>query len=437
MPHGDFLHQPSAVPLFWRGIGFMGAGFVCSWGLNRIPSLWFWVGAVVPRLILLAMHPGDDIWRYLWEGHIQLSGFNPYLLAPTADVLTPLTVGSGAGGGFIGWEFINHPDHAAIYPPITQLGFRALAAVAASIGTPVVLFKLSFVVADLFICRVLSRRFSTQSALLYAWNPLVIYSFAGGGHYDSWFLLPLVMAWLGWGKETLMTWKRAVAIGMSIAIKWMSLPVLAFLAWRRCQGAQLKNGHPLNPIGIGLALMGIGLLPLVLSAVPFCSGTSSWALSCPVLPLGSSFVNYGRSAAFVPHFVAMLWPSTERANWIYAIPLSIVLLWNFAKADSLRAFIERYFIALLLLSPIIHAWYFTWLMPFAVESRNFGARWVSLSAFVYFALPYGLALGAQQWSLTPFQHGLLWGPFVVSVVFNQLFGLLFWPLFSGSRSKNL
>jgi hypothetical protein len=72
------------------------------------------------------MHPGDDIWRYLWEGHIQNHGFNPYLIAPSASELIPFrldafgldTFGLDAFGldtsGLDGWSQINHPDHAAI-----------------------------------------------------------------------------------------------------------------------------------------------------------------------------------------------------------------------------------------------------------------------------------------------------------------------------------
>ena len=407
VPHGDFLNRSDTVSFFWIGIGLMSLGFVCSWRLNQISTTWFWLGAVVPRLLLLAMYPGDDIWRYLWEGHIQIAGFNPYLLAPNAEVLEPFR-----SSGFSGWELINHPDHAAIYPPIAQLGFRVLSFISSITEYPVLLFKLSFVAADLGICWLLSRRFGYLATLLYSWNPLVIYSFAGGGHYDSWFLLPVVVAWIGFEKEQFVDWRRAIAIGISIAVKWMSLPALLFLAWR-------KRQH----IGAGVALILTGSLPLLLSSVPFCAG-SGLSLSCPILPLDSSFVSYGRSAALIPNFladspIASLWPNIAQTNLIYAVPLGGIILWNL-RVRSLSTFMERYFIGLLLLSPIIHAWYFTWLVPFAVESRQLGTRWVSLSAFVYFALPQGLAKGATEWSLTSAQYALLWLPFVLGFAISSL-----------------
>ncbi|MEM6437750.1 MAG: glycosyltransferase family 2 protein, partial [Cyanobacteria bacterium P01_D01_bin.115] len=285
MPHGDFLNDPAAVPLFWRGMGLMSIGFVLSWGLGGITRGWFWAGAIAPRLILLAMAPGDDVWRYLWEGHIQNLGFNPYLLAPSAEILVPFRLPF--------WDQINHLDHAAIYPPVAQLGFRLLAAIRPS----VLLFKLSFVAADLGICYLLSRRFGDRATLLYAWNPLVIYSFAGGAHYDSWFLLPLVAAWLvaeqvekrsqnsfnptcqqtiGDVKQRWQAAQSAVLLGVSIAVKWMSLPVLAFWVW------QYRRR------GWVMILVVAGLLPLALAILPFCHSGS-----CSVLPINSDFVTYG------------------------------------------------------------------------------------------------------------------------------------------------
>jgi len=425
-PHGDFLNQPEAVPLFWVATAVMGLGFVLSWALEKVGGGWFWGVAVAARLILLAMYPSDDIWRYLWEGHIQNLGFNPYLISPNADALIPFREALPLNG----WHQINHPDLAAIYPPITQLGFRTLAAIAPS----VLLFKSAFVAADLAICGLLSRRFGCRETVLYAWNPLVLYSFAGGGHYDSWFLLPLVVAWL-WTDERSITSKRnrvlskaqigaAIALGVSIGVKWMSLPALGFLAWRSRQPWPQSGRQPWPQSGrqpwpqswrwVGASA--IALIPMALATLPFCQ-----AGTCSVIPVSSPFVIYGRSAALIPHWIAGVWPASVKANWIYVLPLCGVVAWNLRRQISLGQFIERYFVSLMLLSPIIHAWYFSWLAPFAVASRNVGIRLVSLSAFVYFALPHGLALGLKAWQLSGWQRWLMWGPFVFGLAIELAF----------------
>ena len=397
-PCGDF-RQPEAVISFGYGIAVMCLGFVFSWRLKYISAWWFWLCAIATRLILLPMYPGDDIWRYIWEGYIQLQGFSPYDFAPNATELIPYRTEW--------WSQINHPAVSAIYPPLTQLGFRI-----AAISPSVILFKTSFAIADLLICWLLTQRFSLLQTTLYAWNPLVIYSFAGGGHYDSWFILPLVAAWLLWSKpkkqkivqidsKLKVSWDliSALAIGISIAVKWISLPVLGFIVWSQ-RNSKLK----------AILIVACGMLPLCLSSVFFCTQNA-----CKLIPTGSTFVSHGRSAEFVPHLLAKVWHFSTMTNSIYALPLAIVTLFLIFKLRDLQQFIIGFFASLLIISPIIHGWYFTWIIPFAVGTKNWGVRLVSFSAFTYFALPYRQALGDRNWNLTEVETWLLWLPFIVGL----------------------
>ena len=438
IPHGDF-RQPGIVPRFWVGIAVMELGFILSWRLRSVPALWFWGIAILARLLLLFMYPGDDIWRYLWEGYIQTHGFSPYHLAPDAPELIPIRTDW--------WALMNHPDTSAIYPPIAQWGFRALATL-----TPAVwLFKSAFILADLAICGLLSRHFGYQRTVLYAWNPLVLYAFAGGAHYDSWFLLPLVIAWLqldplapaqrakergadlrlsrppgpsavaasarSWTdgdrdvqptnpsspqRQQLAPWgywaSSGLLLGMSVAVKWVSLPILGFLGWRALRHRRFL---PL------LVLLICALLPLVLSAIPFC-----YDGSCPLIPVRSNFVIQARSMDLVPNITQLIWPPSRHLNWLFSIPLGLVVLGLFWNVRRFRPFAEGYFFALLVLSPVVHAWYFTWLVPFAVASRNLGVHLVSVSVFVYFVLQQRIAQGGP-WELTPVETTLVWVPFLL------------------------
>ena len=179
----------------------------------------------------------------------------------------------------------------------------------------------------------------------------------------------------------------------------MSLPILGFLAWQALRRVSLK---------LAIIVLICGFLPLSLSAIPFCHSGE-----CPLIPTGSVFVSHGRSAELIPHLVSLIWEESRRANWIYLFPLGfagVLLLW---RARHFRQFAEGYFLALLTISPIIHAWYFTWAVPFAVATGNLGVRLVSISAFVYFALQYRQALGNYDWYLTSEERLWLWLPFVV------------------------
>ncbi len=392
-PHGDLFDAAHLLP-FWMAAAVMGLGFALSWSLPTLPRGLFWAVAVLTRLSLLAMEPGDDIWRYLWEGGIQLQGFSPYLLPPDATALEGLRTPW--------WSQINHPDTTAIYPPLAQLLFRFHAAV----GQQVVVFKLSFLAADLAICALLAARFGAARTALYAWNPLVIYGISGGGHYESWFLLPLVAAWLLAERDPPPRGPRPQAwidllLGLSVALKWITLPLLLQRAWSRWRQTH-RPGPPLSSILVGL-------VPLLLGASFFCG-----LRSCPLLPTGSTFLRHGRSAEWMPHWIGLLWPWTLQTNAIHGLLLLMALPLLLVCTARLGVFAWRYLLLLLFLSPVVHGWYFIWLMPFAVPSQNWGARLVSLSAFVYFVLPSRL----PDWQLTTPERLLLWLPLLLGLLLS-------------------
>src|SRR6476660_4891243 len=99
----------------------------------------FWSAAILLRVLALPLEPGDDLWRYQWEGKIQNAGFNPYLLPPNDERLEPIRA------EFPDWSRINHKDFSAIYPPGIELIFAALSRFSAG----PLFYKLLFATADL------------------------------------------------------------------------------------------------------------------------------------------------------------------------------------------------------------------------------------------------------------------------------------------------
>ena len=167
---------------------FAAASFFAQVASGRRAGVIFWVVAILLRIVALPLEPGDDLWRYQWEGKVQNAGFNPYVFAPNDEKLVPLRA------EFANWSQINHRDYSAIYPPGTELIFAALSRFAAG---PLA-YKLLFAAADLAAIAVLLRLIGGSTryadAAWYAWNPLVVYSFAGAAHFDSLMILPLLVA---------------------------------------------------------------------------------------------------------------------------------------------------------------------------------------------------------------------------------------------------
>jgi len=146
-----------------------------AWSFGFIISM----GAVFRVLFL--MRPSelsDDIYRYLFDGQVLLSGANPYHAAPL-DALSSHSSLSGLAA------LINHADLPTIYPPAAQFVFAAGAFLGGVFG-----MKLFLIVLDILSCvlmaRILHRLGRPQSNLiLYAWHPLPVVEIAGSGHIDS------------------------------------------------------------------------------------------------------------------------------------------------------------------------------------------------------------------------------------------------------------
>jgi alpha-1,6-mannosyltransferase len=75
----------------------------------------------------------------------------------------------------------------------------------------------------------------------------------------------------------------------------------------------------------------------------------------------------------------------------------------------------------LIFSPLVHAWYFTWLVPFAVASRNLGSLLLTVSGFVYFIVYHRLnAEPDLGWMFMPAEIASLWAPFVFGFLWSYL-----------------
>lgn len=392
--HGDFA-VAGTVPKFLGAAAVTGLGWMMAACPRAMNWVWFWGVAILARVLLLPMTPGDDVWRYLWEGRIQLEGFSPYLLAPDSPDLVALRDAT--------WSGINHAHATAIYPPIAQLVLRGIAAIS---GT-VLGLKILFLLADLATSALLARRFGLGAAVLYAWNPLVVYVGAGGAHYEPVLLLAMVGGWLAWEKATpeksnhngylrggSATWWLGVAAG----VKWITAPLLAWVVWARVKRRDFKGA---------IILLAMGALPLALALAWF---KIDFGAIGPLAP--KVFIKEARTSELFPWLLEVVWPASAYQNsWLIAF-FAPVAAWVFFRAKTLRQFAENFLVALLVFAPSVHAWYFVWVMPLAVSSRNLGVRWLGLSGFVYFWL-WEHQAQTGEWSQSPVEKILLWAPLLL------------------------
>ncbi|MEO1268649.1 MAG: hypothetical protein AAFX99_11155 [Myxococcota bacterium] len=162
--------------------------------LRLSPVQVVWVG-LIARLVLAVgsfPHLSDDVWRYMWDGHMQVSGLNPYSLPPASEALAPLRTEF--------WPLINHPEVPTIYPPAAQLVFAMVMALGGSlIGMRLVMVAVELATLGA-VWRLMGRgeqvtapRRSLATVLLW-WNPLMMVEFASSGHLDMLAIAALVWA---------------------------------------------------------------------------------------------------------------------------------------------------------------------------------------------------------------------------------------------------
>lgn len=387
----------SMFTYFVFGMGVMVLGYVMALGIRSASLLLVFGVALMVRLILLPMPPGDDVWRYIWEGLVQIQGVNPYNVPPDSEALLALRPDW--------WGRINHPEVTAIYPPLTQLIFQLLAWISPS----VLAFKLVIVTADLGVGVLLWRRFG-PSALLYLFNPLVIYCGAGGGHYDPLFLLPLVAAWLLWERSGGGIGKAislGILLGCSVMLKFVALFAAGYVGWVYCLQSIRKRGYSsfvrLLAYSLSLVIVPVG------SYILF-----SLLLGQPDSLFPERFADTARSASLIP-WVAEFFnehpykviPNSSFVKYLLGL-LVLVLI----SARSFAGFQTRSFLTLFAFSPMIHAWYFTWLVPFALMRYRVTIVLLTISGMIYFLLPYRQCLQGE-WLIYPVERLLLWSPYLL------------------------
>lgn len=253
-----YVAQHSLIGSRWRFFVPIGAWtalwLVGAWSARRVGSgrLTGRRAAVVAILVVggaarLASATGstpsisNDLYRYGWDAHVQLSGLDPYRYPPSAPQLVPLRVppyfpapaGCGRLGQAPGCTTLNRPSDRTIYPPVAEAWFDVVHFVVP--GGPVRQWQLAGAAVDMATLgllmiglRGLGR--DPREAAWYALCPVPVIEFAGNGHVDGLALVLLLGALLA-----LRRGRRALAgglIGLATMVKLYPAVAVA-AAWRR------------------------------------------------------------------------------------------------------------------------------------------------------------------------------------------------------------
>ncbi len=348
---------------------------------ERILGNWvWWLGACVAlRVALFHAVPSDDTYRYVWEGRIQAHGFNPYIHAPDAPQLAHLRGDA--------WASINHPDYATIYPPLAQLVFRGIARLSPSIYAANAVFLLLDVATVILLGRWAAiRGHPPHRALSYALCPLVLAAFALEGHLDSLMLLLLAGAGLAIERDRL--YLAAVLLAGAIAAKLVAIVLLGWLAVRSWRAA---------------------LLCLT------CAAATCWPYASAGTDLVSSLVRFAGESQVLgllyPVFGKLLGATGGRVASV--LLLLGVALWSIRRQDDFCTYAAVVIGSLILVSPIVHFWYLSWVLLFVALRPRW--CWIVLAAsMVFYVEARQVGYRTGTWSMPSWVTFAFYAPFVLA-----------------------
>jgi alpha-1,6-mannosyltransferase len=212
------------------GVGSLGVGLprAGSPALGARGAVWVVLAvAAALRLPLIVSPPflSTDVYRYVWDGRVQQAGVNPYRYLPADPALVSLR-------DDLVYPRINRADYApTIYPPVAEMLYGAVGVLWSSVAAMKALMVGFEVLAVFCLLRLLSAaELPAERVLIYAWNPLPVWAFAGNGHIDA-AAIGLVSAALLLRARHRDAWS-GVVLGLAILTKFLPA-VVAPVLWRR------------------------------------------------------------------------------------------------------------------------------------------------------------------------------------------------------------
>ncbi|MEO0731835.1 MAG: hypothetical protein AAFZ52_03300 [Bacteroidota bacterium] len=183
------------------------------------------------RLALVFAFPllSDDLYRFIWDGHLIAAGHNPFAHLPAFY----LEAGNAVPG--LTQELyakLNSPEYYTIYPPVAQGVFTLAVWINPEswYGAAVVM-KLFLFTCELGSLWLLWKLLSDRTRLLFYWlNPLILVEITGNLHFEGAMIFFLLLAYY-WLQRT--RWvAAAMAMAAAVASKLLPLMLLPFLIQR-------------------------------------------------------------------------------------------------------------------------------------------------------------------------------------------------------------
>lgn len=346
--------------------------------------------AALCRIVLIPAFPdlSTDAYRYLWEGRMITKGFNPFSHPPDAPELEFLRDDN--------YERINHKHLETIYPPVSQAVFALAALVKNDVRTQKALFVLFDLGTILVLMGLLrSRGRDPAAAVIFAWNPLVIFETAHSGHVDAVGIFFLVM-----GIWTIERRKRLIgfaSLGASFLAKYLAAVLAPFFLIKRKHAAW---------VGVSAVVAVAGYLPFLGAGPGLVSSLgvygAQWHFNGLLYELFSSF-----------------WHDPAGVRLVLALVLVVIFLYHAARQSDVVCYAFVTVGAGLLLAPTLYPWYVSWIVPFLCFTRN--RAWILFTGLVFVSYWVWRIFAVEgEWALPGRLYALEYVPFLGLLAYDTV-----------------
>jgi len=337
--------------------------------------------AIGLRLIFLFSIPAlsDDIFRFIWDGHVWLSGIHPFASTPLELLESHRDLSPGLNYEL--FELLNSQERYTVYPPVSQFVFylAGLLGQNSILGSTVVIrfFLLAIEVLTIVLLPKLLRIYglSPANAILYTLNPLVIVEIIGNLHFEG--------AWIGFLLICLLLLARnkflAAGTAYALAICSKLIPLLFAPLFLR----YLKLSSYVK-FGVYTLLATIALFLPLLNQALFDGMFDSLDLYFRKFEFNASFyylVRWFGWQTFGYNIIQTAGPAL--AKLVIVFTGYFLLLLNPKKVKLPEAMMWTLTVYLLL-STTVHPWYITPVVFLATLTRyRYGVVWSLLAFLTY------------------------------------------------------
>ena len=406
------------------GTAMLGTVFLFPETTDRNARRLILLAAVLLRLVLWPAPVSDDVNRYLWEGQLVAAGENPYS-APADDPRWESHRDAT-------WQAMNHRDRPTAYPPGIQWVMAATATISPSLQS----FKALALLGDLATLLLLFRLMRENSAPLrwagfYAFNPVILISFAAEAHFDSLMVAAMLAAILAASQNRKSAW---IWLGLAIQIKLVCLILIPLFLIQKKKPRMDANERESSVnkdikistkhwIRVHLRSFAVKIFLfiaiLILPGLPFLTALPGWIDGV------RQFAGSGDFNAPLFTFLSLteLDPAVVKilCTTTFIISAAAICIARWRDADLIHSALLMMG-TLLVCSPIVHFWYLTWLLPLVALRPSFAWATASITIAGYFLSWHTQAI--EGW--WGFGHGtaaLIWLPFVLAAIAQNRFAL--------------